>query len=143
MTLDILLSSLHAAQPLSRILCHQLNEQMNDSFRQIKQRECVSPYPFANILGLFTQRLGVGDRVVSDGGKQFILIIPVKWRLPHQHLIQEDTIGPPGHTIERPDLQNILNLISPVHTLAIRLVVDNLRSNVVRCPAKCLELLKG
>ena len=57
-------------------------------------------YPFANILSLFTQSLGIGDRVIGDGCKQLILVIPVKWRLSYQHLIEEDAKGPPGHHSE-------------------------------------------
>ena len=112
------------------------NETINNvsyGFRQI------IPYPFANILCLFTQSLGIGDRVIGDGCKQLILVIPVKWRLSYQHLIEEDAKGPPGHQSEITTLQG--SNISPVHTFSIGLVVDNLRSNVVWGSAKCLEIL--
>ena len=91
MTFDIRPTALHAAQPLSRILCHQLNDikSMLVTTASNKIKECI-PHPFANILSLFTQSLGIGDRVVGDGCKQLILVIPVKWRLPDQHLIEQD-----------------------------------------------------
>ena len=74
-------------------------------------------YPFANILGLFTQSLGIGDGVVGDGCKQLILVIPVKWRLSYKHLIEEDAKGPPGHQSEITTLQGSKYLRSHQSTL--------------------------
>lgn len=86
MTFDIRPPTLHAAQPLARILCHQLKD-LKSILDKIK--ECI-PHPFANIFSLFAQSLGVCNRVVGDGCKQLILVIPVKGRLSDQHLIEQD-----------------------------------------------------
>ena len=58
--------------------------------------------------------------MVGDGREQLFLILPFKGRLSTHHLIEENTIGP------------------PVHTVSIGLVVNNLWGDVVWCPAKCL-----
>ena len=47
--------------------------------------------------------------MVGDGREQFLFVLSVERRLTHQHLVQKDP--------ERP----------PVHALAVRLVVNNLR----------------
>ena len=56
-------------------------------------------HPFADVLGLLADGLGVADGVVCDGGEKFLLVLAVKRRLTHQHLIQEHTIGPPSIAI--------------------------------------------
>ena len=98
-------------------------------------------HPFADVLGLLADGLGVADGVVRDGGEELLLVLAIKRWLTHQHLIQEHPIGPPGIVI----LTIIMiiarkyRLHSPVYTGAVGLIVDNLRSYVVRGPAKCLE----
>jgi len=76
--------------------------------------------PLADVLGLLTDGLGVADGVVGDGGEQLLLVLTVKGGLADQHLVQQDTIGP------------------PVHACPIGLVVDDLWCNVVRGPAERL-----
>ena len=52
-------------------------------------------HPFADVLGLLADGLGVADGVVCDGGEKLLLVLAVKRWLTYQHLIQEHTIGPP------------------------------------------------
>ena len=52
-------------------------------------------YPFADVLGLLADGLGVADGVVGDGGEQLLLVLAVKRGLTHQHLVQQHAIGPP------------------------------------------------
>ena len=52
--------------------------------------------PFADVLCLLADGLGVADGVVSDGGEQLLLVLAVKRWLAHQHLVQQHAIGPPG-----------------------------------------------
>ena len=53
-------------------------------------------HPFADVLGLLADGLGVADGVVGDGGEELLLVLAVKRGLAHQHLIQEHAIGPPS-----------------------------------------------
>ena len=52
-------------------------------------------YPFADVLGLLADGLGVADGVIGDGREQLLLILSVKRGLTHQHLVQQHTISPP------------------------------------------------
>ena len=65
----------------------------------------------AYLFGFSWHRLWVRDVVVCDGCEQLFFVFSVKRRLAHQHLIKKDSVGP------------------PVHTLAVRLVVDNLKKD--------------
>ena len=58
--------------------------------------------------------------MISDSGEQFLFVLSIKWRLANQHLVQQDSVGP------------------PVNTGSVGLVVDDLRSYVVRSPAEGL-----
>ena len=53
-------------------------------------------HPFADVLGLLADGLGVADCVVCDGREELLLVLTVKRGLTHQHLIQEHAIGPPS-----------------------------------------------
>ena len=52
-------------------------------------------HPFADVLGLLADGLGVADGVVRDGREELLLVLAIKRWLPHQHLIEEHPIGPP------------------------------------------------
>ena len=53
------------------------------------KRRCLHySYPLANLLGLPRERLGVGDRVVGDGGEELLLVLAVEGRLPDEHLVE-------------------------------------------------------
>ena len=80
-----------------------------------------SSHPFTDIFGLFTDGFRIGDGVVCDGWEKFLLILSIERRLPHQHLVEEDSVGP------------------PVHTGAVGLVVDDLGRDVVRSPTERLR----
>ena len=56
-------------------------------------------HPFADVLGLLADGLGVADCVVCDGREELLLVLTVKRGLTHQHLIQEHAIGPPSIAI--------------------------------------------
>ena len=62
MGLDLLLRVITHSQPLGGVPYHQ---------------------GLAEVLGLLAHGLGIADSVVGDGGKQFLLIISIKWRLPN------------------------------------------------------------
>merc|ERR1712117_576446 len=97
--LDVLLALLPASKTLRRVLDQK---------------------PFAYLLSLSRERLGVGDGVVGDGREQLLLVLAVERRLSHQHLVQQNS--------ERP----------PINGLVVRLVVDDFRRDVVRSAAKGL-----
>ena len=86
--------------------------------------------PFADVLGLLADRLGVADGMVSDGGEQFLLVLAVKWGLAHQHLIQQHAIGPPVALCYKSECHSIMSS-SRWQTVAV--VSSSLRS-------KCLSL---
>ena len=55
-----------------------------------------------------------------DGWEELLLVFPVERRLAHQHLVQQHAVRP------------------PVNTRPVRLVVNDLRRDVVRRPAERL-----
>lgn len=58
---------------------------------------CCSPDPFQQVLGLLVDPARIMGRVHADGLKQLVLIVSVERRLTNQHLIQQDSKGPPVH----------------------------------------------
>ena len=46
--------------------------------------------------------------MIRDGGKEFLFIFTVERRLADQHLVEEDTVGPPVDTLTVRLIQNDL-----------------------------------
>jgi len=82
---DVLLTSGVAAETLDRILGQELSPSKKLVF--LTDQKDYNTHSFAQLLGLFAERLGVGDVVVGDGGEKFLLVLTVEWRLPDEHFI--------------------------------------------------------
>ena len=107
MVFNLLLSFLHTAEPLGRVLHQQLITQIRLIRLILLILLCdEDTHPSTDVLCLLTDGLGVADIVIRDGGEQLLLVLPVEGRLAHQHLIHQHAVRP------------------PVHTLAVRLVAD-------------------
>lgn len=86
-------------------------------------RRILGEEALAHVLGLLAQVLRIGHVVVRDGSEQLLLVLAVKRRLADEHLVQEDAVRP------------------PVDRLAVRLIEDDLRGDVVRGAAERLGRL--
>ena len=107
MVFNLLLSFLHTAEPLGRVLHQQLITQIRLIRLILLILLCdEDTHPSTDVLCLLTDGLGVADIVIRDGGEQLLLVLPVEGRLAHQHLVHQHAVRP------------------PVHTLAVRLVAD-------------------
>ena len=81
----------HASEPFCWILHKKLEVQIENKIVLFSG----PTHPLADVLGLLADGLGVADGVVGDGGEQLLLVLTVEGGLADQHLVQQDTIGPP------------------------------------------------
>lgn len=79
------------------------NSCQEGDFHQDSQREdqhtsiCGGSDPFQQVLGLLVDPAGVMGRVHTDGLKELVFIVAMERRLANQHLVQQDSKGPPVH----------------------------------------------
>lgn len=80
---------------------------------------CCSPDPFQQVLGLLVDPARIMGRVHADGLKQLVLIVSVERWLTDQHLIQQDSKGPPVHgegiLLTQQDLSPKTSMTSETH----------------------------
>ena len=62
---------------------------------------CVAPYTHQHqqLLGLLGEEAGEVGLLVADRPEQLVLVAAVEGRLADEHLVEEDTEGPPVHAV--------------------------------------------
>lgn len=80
--------------------CQEIRLPLKTQYGQ-KERErgstCCGADPLQQVLGLLVDPARIMGRVHADGLKQLVLVVPVERRLTDQHLVQQDSKGPPVH----------------------------------------------
>lgn len=77
--------------------CQDIRVSLRHKKKKMVACICYGTDPFQQILGLLVDPTRIMGRVHADGLKQLVLIVSVERRLTNQHLIQQDSKGPPVH----------------------------------------------